>query len=176
MFHKKFSNLIIQECFKDCNYTPLQADIPDGHRAPIPQSSSGTRSIDTQTPCRSGGTSRESRSSESPASPHRPRSISPAIPIIAGLMENSPRPSSSYDSPIGSTSGNKSDKEGNNLLHDFHITLEMLLNIALHIYEHITIIWIYVKCGSFIRQHGLSGSCCFTNMYVLLICTCIISL
>lgn len=91
----------------------LQSDIPDGHRAPVPQVHSGTRSIDTQTPCRSGGTSYEGRNSESPASPSlRPYSTSPAIPIIPGLMENSPRPSSTFDSPSGSTSGNKSDKEG----------------------------------------------------------------
>ena len=89
----------------------FQSDIPDGHRAPVPQVHSATRSIDTQTPCRTG--TNQGRNSESPASPCiRPHSISPAIPIIPGLMENSPRPSSSYDSPLGSTSGNKSDNNG----------------------------------------------------------------
>lgn len=80
-------------------------DIPDGHRAPVPDISrtSGTRSIDTQTP--SGNL--DDRSSGSSASPNRPQSISPAI---IGHMDHSPRPSSSYDSS-GSTPRDKSDKE-----------------------------------------------------------------
>lgn len=83
-------------------------EIPDGHRAPIPEiRHSGTRSIDTQTP---SGTldDRSSGSSASPAS--RPHSISPAIPIMTGNLENSPRPSSNYDSS-GSTPRDKSDKD-----------------------------------------------------------------
>lgn len=91
-------------------------DIPDGHRAPVPAIHGSTRSIDTQTPSspsRNCGTSRDGHSSESPASPCiRPYSISPSVPIIPCCMENSPRPSSSYDSPLGSTLGNKSDKDG----------------------------------------------------------------
>lgn len=80
-------------------------DIPDGHRAPVPDNSrtSGTRSIDTQTP---SGTL-DDRSSGSSASPNRPHSISPAI---IGHLDQSPRPSSSYDSS-GSTPRDKSDKE-----------------------------------------------------------------
>ncbi|XP_060575763.1 glucocorticoid-induced transcript 1 protein-like, partial [Ruditapes philippinarum] len=83
-------------------------EIPDGHRAPVPEiRHSGTRSIDTQTP---SGTL-DDRSSGSPASPaSRPHSISPAIPIMAGNLENSPRPSSNYDSS-GSTPRDKYDKD-----------------------------------------------------------------
>ena len=83
----------------------FQRDIPDGHRAPVPDLSrtSGTRSIDTQTP--SGNL--DDRSSGSSASPNRPQSISPAI---VGHLDQSPRPSSSYDSS-GSTPRDKSDKE-----------------------------------------------------------------
>ena len=67
-------------------------EIPDGHRAPVPESSargSGTRSVDTQTPGSPG--SRDSSSGS------RSQSVSPAYPIIPGAMDSS-RPSSGTDS------------------------------------------------------------------------------
>lgn len=90
----------------DLNNFDFQRDIPDGHRAPVPEISrtSGTRSIDTQTP--SGNL--DDRSSGSSASPNRPLSISPAI---IGHMDHSPRPSSSYDSS-GSTPRDKEIGKG----------------------------------------------------------------
>ncbi|KAL4222270.1 Glucocorticoid-induced transcript 1 protein [Mactra antiquata] len=115
-------------------------EVPDGHRAPIPEiRHSGTRSIDTQTPSSTlderGSCTLDEQGTGSPASQgSRPPSISPAIPIMPGTMENSPRPSpgclgntdsilsipvnmensprpsSNYDSS-GSTPRDKSDKD-----------------------------------------------------------------
>ncbi|KAK3108298.1 hypothetical protein FSP39_005178 [Pinctada imbricata] len=68
-------------------------DIPDGHRAPIPESparGSSTRSVDTQTPGSSG-------SHDDPSPGSRSQSVSPGFPIIPGAIDTS-RPSSGADS------------------------------------------------------------------------------
>lgn len=103
--NQEIEKLVLENSISGAEEELEKRDIPDGHRAPVPDISrtSGTRSIDTQTP--SGNL--DGRSSSSSASPNRPHSISPAI---IGHFDHSPRPSSSYDSS-GSTPRDKSDKE-----------------------------------------------------------------
>ncbi|KAJ8314355.1 hypothetical protein KUTeg_008916 [Tegillarca granosa] len=79
-------------------------DIPDGHRAPIPEvihRGSSTRNVDTQTPSGCLDDTRVPSSCQDESSGSRSSSVSPAIPIIPGQMDSS-RPSSRADSS-GST-------------------------------------------------------------------------
>lgn len=83
-----------------------QIEIPDGHRAPLPDTThrtSSTRSVDTQTP--SGALDPPTTptiSVDDASSGSGSHSGSPAIPIIPGQMDSS-RPSSGADSSCEKT-------------------------------------------------------------------------
>lgn len=83
-----------------------QIEIPDGHRAPLPETThrtSSTRSVDTQTP--SGALDPPTTptiSVDDASSGSGSHSGSPAIPIIPGQMDSS-RPSSGADSSCEKT-------------------------------------------------------------------------
>lgn len=77
-----------------------QIEIPDGHRAPIPETphrTSSTRSVDTQTPSGVLDAGTPTINVDDTSSGSRSHSCSPAIPIIPGHMDSS-RPSSGVDS------------------------------------------------------------------------------
>ncbi|XP_048754231.1 glucocorticoid-induced transcript 1 protein-like [Ostrea edulis] len=84
----------------DDNEDTERIDIPDGHRAPVPEPvhrTSSTRSVDTQTPSGVLDTGTPSISVDDVSSGSGSQSCSPAMPIIPGHMDSS-RPSSGADS------------------------------------------------------------------------------
>lgn len=92
--------IVIEINFFNLLFFIKKIEIPDGHRAPIPETphrTSSTRSVDTQTPSGVLDAGTPTINVDDTSSGSRSHSCSPAIPIIPGHMDSS-RPSSGVDS------------------------------------------------------------------------------